>query len=102
LLQQEQQQLTSSATLFQLQTLASLYHDDFDALQVSGRVRITFANTYQRRITDSTKGCAVLAPLLCIHHLLNDDNNNNNNSAGGGIKKGHFEDTTQKLFAVLV
>jgi hypothetical protein len=63
----------NSVSLLQLQTLASLYHDDFNALQGAGRVRISFANTFQGRIPESTNGCAVIAPLLCIHHLLNDD-----------------------------
>lgn len=64
--------------LLELKTLAAFYYDDFVALQVEGRVRIKFVNTYQGRIPESTNGCAVIAPLICIHHLLNDDSHVSN------------------------
>jgi hypothetical protein len=53
-----------------LDTLCDLYHEDFGALCTSGRIRISYASTYQGRIPESTNGCTVIAPLLCIHHLL--------------------------------
>jgi len=45
---------------------------DFKQLQKSGRVRITQVSTYQGKNPLSTNGCAVIAPLLCIHHFLNE------------------------------
>lgn len=54
----------------QLKTLSQLYHEDFDSLLASGRVRIGFTNTYQGRVPESTNGCTVIAPLLCIHHFV--------------------------------
>jgi hypothetical protein len=48
------------------------YHEDFDGLQAMGRVRISQVPTFQGRIPDSTNGCTVIAPLLCIHHFYNE------------------------------
>jgi len=58
-----------SSAMLELSTLSMLYHEDFDSLQQSKRVRISFAGTYQGRLPESTNGCTVIAPLLCIHHL---------------------------------
>ena len=73
----------------ELATLAQLYHEDFDSLQQSGRVRISYADTYQGRKNESTNGCTVIAPLVCIHHLINNSgvssnslHYNNNNVTG--------------------
>jgi hypothetical protein len=54
----------------ELNTLATLYHEDFDSLQSSRRVRISFVDTFQGRVRGSTNGCTVIAPLLCMHHLM--------------------------------
>jgi hypothetical protein len=51
--------------------LKSCYREDFDALNSSGRVNISTIPTYQGRIPDSTNGCTVIAPLICIHHFHN-------------------------------
>lgn len=61
--------LQSSAGL-ELSTLAQLYHEDFDSLQQTRRVRVSLADTFQGRKPGSTNGCTVIAPLLCIHHLM--------------------------------
>jgi hypothetical protein len=53
--------------------LKQCYHEDFDALRTSSRVLINQVPTYQGRIPDSTNGCTVIAPLLCIHHFHNTD-----------------------------
>lgn len=58
-----------SSSRLDLSTLSQLYHEDFDALQHGGRVRVSFANTYQGKIPGSTNGCAVIAPLLAQKHL---------------------------------
>ena len=55
-----------------IQLLLSCYHEDFDALRNMGRVRISRVPTYQGRIPDSTNGCTIIAPLLCIHHFHNE------------------------------
>jgi hypothetical protein len=60
---------SNSHTVLELSTLKQLYHEDFDSLQRSGRVRISFVDTFQGRIPESTNGCTVIAPLLCVHHL---------------------------------
>ena len=62
-------QRKQSSAMLELSTLSMLYHEDFDSLQQSKRVRISFADTYQGRLPESTNGCTVIAPLLCIHHL---------------------------------
>lgn len=59
-----------SAAVLELSTLARFYHEDFDALQRSGRIRISFADTFQGRLPESTNGCTVIAPLLGIRHLI--------------------------------
>lgn len=53
-----------------LDILSRLYYDDFEALVNSKRIRISFVETYQGRLPSSTNGCAVIAPVLCMHHLL--------------------------------
>jgi len=53
--------------------LRSCYREDFDALRDNGRVIISQIPTYQGRVLDSTNGCTVIAPLLCIHHFHNDE-----------------------------
>ena len=62
---------SGSSSSLELATLSQLYHEDFDSLQQSGRVRISYADTYQGRRNESTNGCTVIAPLVCIHHLIN-------------------------------
>ena len=61
-----------TASQLQLDVLSRLYYDDFVALQVSNRIRISYIDTYQGRIPASTNGCTVIAPVLCMHHLLED------------------------------
>jgi hypothetical protein len=63
----------SSSSRIDFGTLSSLYHEDFDQLVRSQRIRVTTIPTYQGRIAESTNGCTVIAPLMCMHHLLNDD-----------------------------
>mmetsp|Transcript_13495 Transcript_13495/g.32558 ORF Transcript_13495/g.32558 Transcript_13495/m.32558 type:complete len:640 (+) Transcript_13495:76-1995(+) len=45
---------------------------DFKQLKKRGRVRITQMSTYQGKNPLSTNGCAVIAPLMCIHHFVNE------------------------------
>lgn len=52
--------------------LTSFMQQDFQQLKKSGRVRITQVSTYQGRNPLSTNGCAVIAPLMCIHHFVHD------------------------------
>ena len=63
---------TTTGTLLQLTTVARFYHEDFDQLRQSGLIRVNFVNTYQGKVPESTNGCTVIAPLLCIHHLFAD------------------------------
>ena len=65
-------QVRQSAAILELSTLSMLYHEDFDSLQQTRRVRISFADTYQGRLADSTNACTVIAPLLCMHHLVSE------------------------------
>jgi hypothetical protein len=55
-----------------MQMLTDYYHEDFDALRDTGRVIITQVPTWQGRVPNSTNGCTVIAPLLCIHHFHNE------------------------------
>lgn len=54
----------------ELKFYSEFYREDFEALCTAGRIRVSFINTYQGRLPESTNGCTVIAPLLCIHHLL--------------------------------
>jgi hypothetical protein len=71
----------------ELATLKQLYHEDFDQLRREGRIRVAFADTFQGRLTESTNGCTVIAPLLCMHHLLEDDD-----GVRGGVGGGDGDD----------
>lgn len=71
-----------SAAVLELSTLARFYHEDFDSLQKSGRVRISLADTFQGRLPESTNGCTVIAPLLCIHHLVAEQDGYYNETGG--------------------
>lgn len=74
----------SSAETIDISTLCLLYHEDFDSLRNSNRVRIYYMDTYQGKHPGSVNGCTVIAPLLCIHHFHNDSScffwEENNNS----------------------
>ena len=59
-----------SSQRLELATLSTLYHEDFELLLKSGQIRISYADTFQGRVPESTNGCTVIAPLLSIHHLL--------------------------------
>jgi len=45
---------------------------DFQQLEKSGSIRISQVSTYQGKNPLSTNGCAVIAPLMCVHHFVND------------------------------
>lgn len=64
----------------ELSTLSALYHEDFDSLQKSGGIRVSYIATYQGRIPGSTNGCTAIAPLLCIHHLWEESDGYGNES----------------------
>lgn len=51
--------------------LSQYHHEGFDALRNNGRVIVSKIPTWQGRVPDSTNGCTVIAPLLCIHHFHN-------------------------------
>ena len=72
----------SSSSRLGFATLSALYHEDFDHLVQTKRIRITTAATYQGRLPESTNGCTVIAPLLCMHHLLNHDDTEGMPDAG--------------------
>jgi hypothetical protein len=55
-----------------MEMLTDYYHEDFDVLRDTGRIIITQVPTWQGRVPDSTNGCTVIAPLLCIHHFHNE------------------------------
>jgi hypothetical protein len=63
----------STSSRLDFSTLSTFYREDFDHLVETKRIRVSTASTYQGRIPSSTNGCAVIAPLLCMHHLLNDE-----------------------------
>lgn len=62
-----------TSTGVSVQMLRGCYHEDFDALRSSSRIVISQIPTYQGRVTGSTNGCTVIAPLMCIHHFHNDE-----------------------------
>ena len=59
-----------ASSRLELKFYSEFFREDFEALCKSGRIRVSFVETYQGRLPESTNGCTVIAPLLCIHHLL--------------------------------
>ena len=54
-----------------IETLGTLYFEDFNTLRIQNRIQISRIVTYQGRLPGSINGCTVIAPLLCIHHFHN-------------------------------
>jgi hypothetical protein len=69
-----------SSMFVSFDTLKLFCHEDFDSLRSSGRVTVSHVPTYQGRIPNSTNGCTVIAPLICIHHFHNNENGNENSA----------------------
>ena len=66
----------SSSMFVSFDTVKLFCHEDFDSLRSSGRVTVSHVPTYQGRIPNSTNGCTVIAPLICIHHFHNNNDRN--------------------------
>jgi len=47
------------------------YQYNFHKMTEEQRIQVSFLNTYQGRIRESTNACTVIAPLMAIHHLCN-------------------------------
>jgi len=56
-------------------SLASLYRQQYHALRHESKFHVRFLDTFQGRIADSTNGCTVIAPLMCIHYFTSTDRN---------------------------
>lgn len=56
-----------------IETLIDHNEIEFEKLESRDRIRLYFLHTYQGRVSGSTNGCAVIAPLLCVHHFHNND-----------------------------
>ena len=65
------QQRPISQSVIDIETLGSIYFEDFNTLRSQNRVRVSRIKTYQGRLPGSINGCTVIAPLLCIHHFHN-------------------------------
>mmetsp|Transcript_3830 Transcript_3830/g.4378 ORF Transcript_3830/g.4378 Transcript_3830/m.4378 type:complete len:753 (-) Transcript_3830:12-2270(-) len=56
-----------------IQTLSSIYKEDFEDMQKNHKIVVTYIDTYQGRVPGSSNGCTVIAPLLAIHHLCDEE-----------------------------
>ncbi len=48
------------------------YRQKYELLRENGSIHVRFLDTYQGRIADSTNGCTVVAPLMCINYFTSD------------------------------
>ena len=57
----------------EIQTLAELYRQDFQQQCCSSgsynQIQVSYISTYQGRVSGSSNGCTVIAPLLLVHYL---------------------------------
>lgn len=66
---------TRKSTEVDVVSLRECYREDFDQLQMQGRVTVSCIPTYQGRLEGSINGCTLIAPLVCIHHFHQSDEN---------------------------
>lgn len=52
--------------------VAKQYRQKYESLRENGSIHVRFLDTYQGRIADSTNGCTVVAPLMCINYFTSD------------------------------
>jgi len=45
------------------------YREKYESLRENGSIHVRFLDTYQGRISESTNGCTVVAPLMCINYF---------------------------------
>ena len=62
--------------------IAKQYKDKFYSLRGEGLIHVRFLDTYQGRIADSTNGCTVVAPLMCVNYFTSEKTNNTVNNHG--------------------
>ncbi len=55
-----------------VQTLSVMYKEDFEEMQKSHDIEVSYVDTYQGRIPGSCNGCTVIAPLLALHYLCDE------------------------------
>jgi hypothetical protein len=52
--------------------LAKQYREKYELLRENGSINVRFLDTYQGRIAESTNGCTVVAPLMCINYFTSE------------------------------
>jgi hypothetical protein len=52
--------------------VAKQYREKYESLRENGSIHVRFLDTYQGRIAESTNGCTVVAPLMCINYFTSE------------------------------
>ena len=56
--------------------VANLYREKYNWLRENGSFQVRFLDTYQGRMAESTNGCTVVAPLMCINYFTSERTEN--------------------------
>lgn len=83
----------SSATLA-ISSLTSFYRERYLTLCEEGKFHIRFLDTYQGRNPNSTNGCTVIAPLMCVQYFTSDgaEQHKNNDAASNPWNDGILDE----------
>ncbi len=61
--------------------VAKQYREKYESLRENGSIHVRFLDTYQGRISESTNGCTVVAPLMCINYFTSERTDTSNGIA---------------------
>ena len=59
-------------TKLPVSVVAKQYREKYKSLRENGSIHVRFLDTYQGRIAESTNGCTVVAPLMCINYFTSE------------------------------
>eukprot|EP00577_Skeletonema_sp_RCC1716_P013408 CAMPEP_0113438008 /NCGR_PEP_ID=MMETSP0013_2-20120614/37725_1 /TAXON_ID=2843 ORGANISM="Skeletonema costatum, Strain 1716" /NCGR_SAMPLE_ID=MMETSP0013_2 /ASSEMBLY_ACC=CAM_ASM_000158 /LENGTH=389 /DNA_ID=CAMNT_0000328711 /DNA_START=1 /DNA_END=1170 /DNA_ORIENTATION=+ /assembly_acc=CAM_ASM_000158 len=77
--------------------VAKQYREKYESLRENGSIHVRFLDTYQGRIAESTNGCTVVAPLMCINYFTSDRTDAKNGIADEMINQVIDVHTVSKL-----
>ncbi len=58
-----------------VESMSSLYREQYLALRDNGKFHVRFLDTYQGRNPQTTNGCTVIAPLTCVQYFTSSEQN---------------------------
>jgi len=65
--------------------VAKRYKEKYESLKENGSIHVKFLDTYQGRISGSTNGCTVVAPLMCINYFISEKTDSVDAIWGNGL-----------------